>query len=163
MPALSLLLIQIAFGFTALGLSAGRIWPWLRTLPRARAIELLLWTQVPRSAPLGLLAPGQVVGVEPAVMRTIAWGDFACAALALLAIAALRARGERGLRWVWLFTVVSCADIVTALAVGLGSGVYERPLGVGWFVLALYVPFVCVSQAAIGALLLARDAERDRP
>jgi hypothetical protein len=153
MSPLWLLLIQITFSFTALVVLAARILPWLRSVPWLLAIELLLWTHVPRSAPLGLLAPGQVVGVTPIVANAIAWGDFTCAALAIFSIVALRTSGERAVRWVWLFSVISCADIATALVLGLGSGVYERSLGVSWFVLALYVPMVCVSQAVIVALL----------
>ena len=50
-------------------------------------------------------------------------------------------------------SVVSTIDIVHALVVALANGVYRHYLGVGWFVLILYVPLVCVSQAAIYAYL----------
>jgi hypothetical protein len=154
MPALWLLLIQISFSFIALSVLAARLLPRVRRLPRLQALEILLCTHVPRAVPLGLLAPGQAVGVAPEVANAIAWGDFTCAALALAGVVALQIGGERAVRWVWLFSLVSFADIVTALLLGLGGGVYERPLGVSWFVLTLYVPLVCVSQAVIGAFLL---------
>jgi hypothetical protein len=154
MPALWLLLLQISFSFIALSVLAARLLPRLRCLPRPLALELLLWTHVPRAVPLGLLAPGQVVGVAPGVANAIAWGDFTCAVLALAGIVALQTGGERAMRWVWLFSLVSVGDIVSALVLGLGGGVYERPLGVSWFVLTLYVPLVCVSQALIGAFLV---------
>jgi hypothetical protein len=154
MPALWLLLVQISFSFSALCVLAARMLPQVRRLPRLQVLEFLLWTHVPRAVALGLLAPGQAVGVAPEVANAIAWGDFTCAALALASVVALQTGGERAMRWVWLFSLVSVADIVTALVLGLGSGVYRSPLGVSWFVLALYVPLVCVSQALIGALLL---------
>lgn len=144
-----LLFIQIAFSFIALSVLAADAIPWLRGLSRVRALELLLWTHVPRSLPLALLAPGQVVGVAPSVANAIAWGDFLSAVLALASIVAIRSRGERAMHWVWLFFAVSSVDIVTALTLGLGSGVYEQPLGVSWFVLTLYVPLVCVSHALL--------------
>lgn len=149
MSPFHLLFIQIAFSFTALSVLAAEALPWLRGLPRVRAVELLLWTHVPRSMALALLAPGQVVGVAPNVANAIAWGDFLSAVLALASIVAIRSRGERAIHWVWLFSAVSSVDIVTALTLGLGSGVYEQPLGVTWFVLTLYVPLVCLSQALL--------------
>lgn len=154
MPALGVLLVQISFSFIALSVLAARLLPRARRLPRRQLLELLLWTHVPRAVPLGLLAPGQAVGVAPEVANAIAWGDFTCAALALAGVGALQTGGERAVRWVWLFSLVSVADIVTALVLGLGGGVYERPLGFSWFVLTLYVPLVCVSQAVIGGFLL---------
>jgi hypothetical protein len=51
---------------------------------------------------------------------------------------------------------VSTLDIVMALSTGLGSGVYEQALGVGWYVLTFYVPLVCVSQLMIGTYLARR-------
>lgn len=156
MPPLVLLGIQIVFSFAALTVLARAVAPRLGALPQARALELLLWVHVPRSAPLALLAPGQVHGVAPAVLQTIAWGDFASAVLALASIVALRARARGALGWVWGFAVVSTVDIVGALTTGLGSGVYEHSLGVGWYVLSLYVPMVCVSQIMMG-MAMARD------
>src|SRR5262249_11138594 len=96
--------------------------------------------------------------VSPSVASTIAWGDFASAALAVAAILALHTRGDAGIGWVWAFTIVSTTDIAVALAVGLGNGVHEHALGVGWYVLTLYVPLVCVAQVMIVGLLFRRRA-----
>ena len=152
---LVLLVLQIVASFVALGLLAHTVVaPRLRRLPPDRALSALLWIHVPRYIPLALLAPGQIgPDVSLAAVRTIAWGDFASAVFATAAIVALYVRGLAGLRWVRAFTLVSVLDIVVALTVGLGSAVYEHPLGVAWYVLTLYVPAVCVSQAMIvGAL-----------
>jgi hypothetical protein len=56
----------------------------------------------------------------------------------------------------WIFSLVSVADIVTALALGLGTEVFRQPLGVAWFVLTFYVPAVCVSQTMILVMLTRR-------
>lgn len=154
MSPLALLLTQITFSFAALTVLALRLRGWARTLPEPRVLEGLLWMHVPRAVALGALAPGQALGVPSAVANAIAWGDFISAALALLAIVALHSDRARATRWVWVFSLVSCADIVVALALGLGAGVYATPLGVSWFVLTFYVPLVCVSQAAIAEILL---------
>jgi hypothetical protein len=130
-------------------------------LSRERALLPLLWVQVPRYVPLALLAPGQTDPSVPlSVIQTIAWGDFSCAVLALLAVAVLHRQRKDALSFVWTFSVVSCVDIVIALTVGLGSGVHEHALGVGWYVLTLYVPLVCVSQAMILMKLVNRPATR---
>lgn len=160
MTPLALLLTQIGFSFAALGTLALRLRPWARRTPTPLVVELLLWLHVPRHVALGLLAPGQATGVAASVARTIAWGDFTCAVLALVAIVALRVIGPRVLRWLWLFGLVSWTDIALALAVGLGAGVYATPLGVGWFVLTAYVPLVCISQAALTAIGAGRRAPR---
>lgn len=155
MPPLALLAVEIVFAFAALSVAASTLAPHLRRMERSRALQALLWVHVGRFAPLALLAPGQVDAAIPrAVLRTIAWGDFASAVLALGAIVALRARGSRGTAWVWPFFVVGSLDIVVALAVGLGHGVHEHALGVGWYVLSMYVPLVCVAQVMVGVALV---------
>lgn len=63
-------------------------------------------------------------------------------------------RGTTALGWTRLFAVVSALDIVVALTLGLGVGIYRHPLGVGWFVLTVYVPVVVVAQVLMGAVLL---------
>jgi hypothetical protein len=157
-PPTLLLAIQVASSFLVLGLLAATVVAVrLRALPRERALRALLWAHTPRYVPLALLAPGQTdAGVSAPVISAIAWGDFASAALAVAAIIALRARGEAAIGWVWVFTVVSTFDIATALSVGIGSGLHERALGAGWYVLTLYVPLVCISQAMIARWLLPR-------
>ncbi|MCB9592123.1 MAG: hypothetical protein H6719_05265 [Sandaracinaceae bacterium] len=157
MPPLALLAIQIVGSFAALALlSLTVLLPRLASMPRDGALKLLLWPHVLRHAPLALLAPGQVdASVSSAVLDTIAWGDFASFVAALAALWALHRRGPRATRWVWAFCLVSTADIVVALTTGLGGGVHEHALGVGWYVLTLYVPVVCVSQALIFWRLLA--------
>ena len=158
MPPLVLLMIQIAGSFAALALlSATVVVPYLSGRPQEDGLRVLLWPHALRHAPLALLAPGQTdPAISSAVLGTIAWGDLASFATALAALWALHRHGARATGWVWLFCAVSGADIVIALATGLGGGVHEHPLGAGWYVLTLYVPVVCVSEALLLWRLVAR-------
>jgi hypothetical protein len=160
MTPFALLLIQLAMSFAAAGLFAKRVaLPWLATRSREEALEPLLWVHVFRYLPLGLLAPGQVdVGPARMALVTIAAGDWAASILAVVALGVLYTRGTAALGWTWLFAVVSTLDIVVALTLGLGSGIYRHPLGLGWFVLTVYVPVVVVAQLLIGAVLLRKQA-----
>lgn len=155
MTPLALLAAQVTSSFVVVGLfCAWVVAPRLATASEERALASLLWAHAFRYVPLALFAPGQTApDVSPLVVRTIAWGDFAACVMAIVALVALHLRGKRALPVVWAFSVVSAADIVVALATGLGSGVHEHPLGVGWYVLTLYVPVVCVTQAMIIARL----------
>jgi hypothetical protein len=159
MNPFALLLIQLAMSFAAAGLFAKRVaLPWLATRSREEALAPLLWVHVFRYLPLGLLAPGQVdVGAPQTALVTIAAGDWAASILALVALSVLYTRGTTALGWAWLFAVVSVLDIVVALTLGLGAGIYRHPLGVGWFVLTVYVPVVVVAQVLMGAVLLRKQ------
>lgn len=161
MSPLALLLLQISASFAALGLLVHTlVWPRLRSMPRRAALSALLWVHVPRFIPLGLLAPGQTSPeVSMAAVQSIAWGDFLSAAAAFVALLALHRSGS--LRWLWIFVLVSSVDIVGALTVGLGSGVYLHPLGVAWYVLTLYVPVVCVSQLLIVVIASTRPGRSE--
>ena len=156
MSPLVLLLIQLAMSFAAAGLFSRRVaLPWLATRSREGALAPLLWVHVFRYLPLGLLGPGQVdVGATRMALVTIAAGDWAASMLALAALGVLYTRGATALGWVWSFVAVSTIDIVVALTLGLGAGIYRYPLGVGWFVLTVYVPVVVVAQVLLGVVLL---------
>lgn len=156
MPPLALLALQLTSSFVVFGLFANLVVaPRLRLLPRNEALLWLLWPHTLRYVPVALFAPGQTAPeISPVVLRTIAYGDFASASLALVAIAALHAGGTSVLAWVWAFAVVSTLDIVLALALGLGSSIYEHALGVAWYVLTLFVPLICTSQFMVASALV---------
>lgn len=150
-----LLSVQIGLSFVTFGLIAQRLARPLAAMPSERALGILLWPHAFRYVPLGLLAPGQVARELPSlVLKTIAIGDLVSAVLALVALASLQVRAKASRAWVWLFSLVSVLDIGTALAIGLGNHVYRYTLGVGWYILTLYVPLVCLSQAMLVVRLL---------
>ena len=158
----ALLFGQITVSFLVFGLAARHLAPHLAARPPERALVPLLWIHAFRFVPLGLLAPGQSSPEIPAsVLLTIALGDLVCSLLALAALALLHRHASRSFGAVWLFWLVSLADIVTALSVGLGHGVHRYPLGVSWYVLSVYVPLVCASQAMMLVTLLRRSRPRE--
>jgi hypothetical protein len=146
-----LLALQIGMSFVVFGAFAAWVArPAIAGWSSPRTLQLLLWIHVFRFVPLALYAPGQVAAdIAPVAIDTVAWGDFASSVLALLALAAFRTSSRSGVAATWLFSVASVIDIVVALVVALSHGVHTHALGVGWFVLILYVPLVCVSQAMI--------------
>jgi len=147
---LQLLALQVVLSFLTFGLAAKRLARPLAAMPRERAMELLLWPHAFRYLPLGLLAPEQSSPAVPLkVLGTIAAGDLVSALLALAALVMLLSGARTAVSWVGIFSLASVIDIGTALTVGLGNHVYRYPLGVGWYVLTLYVPLVCISQAMI--------------
>lgn len=151
MSPLAILAIQISASFMTFGLLASWVVaPALAGKAPVRALPPLLWVHAFRYVPLALYAPGQVASDIPsAAIDTVAWGDFGAAVLALVALVALRVAPRAGMAATWGFSIASAGDIVVALVVALRSGVHEHALGVGWFVLVLYVPAVCVSQVMI--------------
>lgn len=155
MSPTALLGLQICGGFVSFALFfAWVVRPAVSGWTPARVLQMLLWIHVLRFVPLALYAPGQVAAdVPPIAIHTVAWGDFASSVLALLALGAFRMSARAGISAVWVFSVASSIDIVAALVVALSHGVHTYALGVSWFVLILYVPLVCVSQALIFAEL----------
>ncbi len=155
MSPLALLSLQITTSFVVY--SAFAAWvvrPAIDDWSPRKALRAMLWIHVFRFVPLALYAPGQVSADVPrVVIDTVARGDFAASIAALIALASFRAAPRHAIAATWVFSVVSTIDIVHALFVALANGVYKHSLGVGWFVLILYVPLVCVSQAAIVAYL----------
>ncbi len=155
MSPLALLSLQITTSFVVYSaFAAWVVQPAIGDWSPRRALRALLWIHVFRFVPLALYAPGQVSADVPrVVIDTVARGDFAASIAALLALASFRAAPSHAIAATWVFSVVSTIDIVHALVVALANGVYKHPLGVGWFVLILYVPLVCVSQSVIFAHL----------
>src|ERR1700746_2181670 len=95
--------VSVAFGFVAWGIVATRyIWPRLRHLQRAEALQPLLVLHTFRFIGLAFLVPGVVSPDLPtAFAHSAAYGDIVAAILALLSLASLR-RGV-GISIVWVF------------------------------------------------------------
>src|SRR5712664_514549 len=81
--------------------------PRLSLLPRELALVPLLWVHAFRTVGGTILAPGAVGPGVPTEFRTmIGYGDLTTAALALLALSALRLRLSSAIAFVWLFLIV---------------------------------------------------------
>jgi hypothetical protein len=132
--------------------------PRLAELPREVALAPLLWVHAFRTVGGSILAPGSVDAGVPMEFRTmIGYGDLATAVLALVALAALRARFSGAIRLVWLCIVVGMLDTLNAIIQSLRFSVFSYPLGVNWVIVAIYVPALLVSSVLIFMQLLRRS------
>ena len=106
---------------------------------------------------LAFLVPGVVSPELPsAFARPAAYGDLLAAALALLALAALRS--PLGIGLVWVFNLVGTADLLHAIYLGrIGVGVEPGQLGAAYFIPTVVVPLLLVTHGLVFRLLLARD------
>jgi hypothetical protein len=109
--------IQFSFALVAYALAARwYVWPRINQLPPAVALVPLVWVHVFRFIGGSILAPGSVGPGVPAEFREmVGYGDIVTAALALVALIALRARGP-----------------ANAVVQSIRYSVFDDPLGVDW-------------------------------
>jgi hypothetical protein len=152
--------LQFSFSLLAYGLAAAwYVVPRLARLPLVVALQPLLWVHVFRIAGGAILAPGSVgPGVPDDFQKMIGYGDMATAALALLAVAALRLRWRASIALVWLAIGVGAVDTVNAVIQSLRYDVFTHTLGLNWVIVTIYVPALLVSSVLIVLQLLRRDA-----
>jgi len=130
--------------------------PRLSRLPRELALVPLLWVHAFRTVGGTILAPGAVGAGVPTEFRTmIGYGDLITAFLALVALAALRARFSGAIALVWL-VVVGMVDTVNAIIQSMRFNVFTYALGVNWVIVTIYVPALLVSSLLIFMQLLGR-------
>src|SRR5262245_57018086 len=155
--------ISIAFSLIAWGIVVMRHWwPDLRRLPRAEALRPLLLLHAFRFVGLSFLVPGVVsLDLPAAWARPAAYGDLIAAALALLALVALRSR--LGLPMVWLFNVWGSADLLYAFYQGNRVGLEPGHLGAAFYIVTVLVPLLLITHVVVFRLLLRSDLEVARP
>ena len=84
----------------------------------------------------------------------VGYGDLVTAALALIALIALRTKGSRAVWFVWVFVVVGLLDTANAVVQSMRYSVFDDPLGVNWVIVTAYVPALLVSSYLIIVVLL---------
>ena len=133
--------------------------PQLSGRSRDQAVLPLLWIHVFRYAPLTLLAPGQAdPRIPPEVIGAVAYGDLVATVFALAAIVAIKMKLRAAIGLVWLFSMVSIADLVYSTARAVGSEMYNFYMGWSWYIVNFYVPLLIVTQVQIVYYLLKRPA-----
>jgi hypothetical protein len=138
--------------------------PRLSSRSRDQAVLPLLWIHAFRYAPLTLLAPGQADPRIPAdVVGTVAYGDFMAALFALLAIVAVQLRLRMATALVWLFSIVSIADLVYGTSRAAGAEMYTYYMGGSWYIVNFYLPMLIVSQVMIAYYLVKRPSGPQEP
>lgn len=155
--------IQFTFALLAYALAARwYAWPRIKPLPVTVALVPLVWVHVFRFVGGSILAPGSVGPGVPAEFREmVGYGDMVTAALALVALIALRSWGSRALWVVWVFVVVGLLDTANAVVQSMRFNVFDDPLGVNWVIVTVYVPALLVtSYLIIVELVLASRTQR---
>jgi hypothetical protein len=152
----------LAVGFNALLcvlLARWYVWPSLAARPRREALILLCW---PHTFRFLNLAAATVTQVDARIPRAwsmeIAWGDFAAAVLALIAIAALRARSSAAFALTWAATVFGLLDFANSFGQGLLLDVANLPLRAVWYIAAGVVPPLFTAHMLAIRVLVKREA-----
>ncbi len=148
-----ILLFSIQFTLSLLAYLLIAFWyvvPRLSRLPRELALVPLVWVHAFRTIGGTILAPGAVGAGVPTEFRTmIGYGDLITAFLALVALAALRARFSGAIALVWLMVIVGLIDTVNAIIQSMRFNVFTYPLGINWVIVTIYVPALLVSSLLI--------------
>lgn len=156
MPAGTLFQLQLVFGYAAWLLCFGAyIWPKLKAMDRIQAHRAIATLHSFRFFGLVFVLPG-VVGHLPASFATFAaYGDFATAILAMLALCTI---GIRALFWLFTiaFNLVGAADLLLNYYHAIQAGLPERAgeLGAGYAIPVLYVPLLMITHIAAFTLML---------
>ncbi len=149
---------SVALGFLIWAIIArSYVWPALRSMPRAEALEPILLLHSFQFVGLSFLLPGVVSADLPAAFATpAAYGDIATALLALLAFLA----GPRGfgIILVWVFNLVGSVDLLFAFYRGFATGLIANDLGAAYFIPTVLVPLLLVTHVLVFLLLLRKDA-----
>jgi hypothetical protein len=151
--------ISMTFGFIAWGLVARwYLLPWAAGRSLDAALTPLLLLNVLRYVGLAFLIPGvtdQVLDSRFAVPA--AWGDLLAAALALVALAAIKLNWRSATALLWVFNLFGAVDLVNAVLRGLRYTI-DGHLGATYFIPALFVPLLLVVHVVIGIILLRQNS-----
>ena len=124
--------------------------PRLSKLPREVALQPLVLVHCFRIIGGSILAPGSVGAGVPESFRTmVGYGDMITAAIAIVALIALRLRVPWALPIVWILLVVATVDTTNAVIQSLRYNVFNYDLGVNWEIVTIYVPALLVSSVLI--------------
>ena len=145
-------------------LAAWYVRPRLAVLPLTTALQPLLWVHAFRFVGGTVLAPGSVAAAVPVdFQRMVGFGDLLTAALALLALVALRLRWQPAVVLCWVVLVVGAVDTVNAIVWSVRDDVFPHALGFNWVVVTLYVPALLVSSVLAVVELVRRRVPADLP
>jgi hypothetical protein len=120
--------------------------PWTRGKSRAEALVPLLWVHAFRHVALQIFSAQRAgFAISDSLRNEIAYGDVIGMILALVSLFALRARSAAAIPIVWLFVVVTTADLLNAAIGGMREALFGSAQGVTWLILAFYVPALWVT------------------
>jgi hypothetical protein len=147
--------ISVLLGFVAWGLvTAGYLWPALRTMPGRAAFRPILLLHAFRFVGLAFLVPGVVAPDLPVgFARPAAYGDLIASLLALVALGVLSTR--IGAAFLWTFNLWGTADLLFAIYQGqIGARIEPGQLGAMYFVPTVLVPLLLITHGLVFWMLL---------
>ena len=146
--------MSIAFSFIAWGIVAARyIWPELRPLSRAEALQPLLILHSFRFVGLAVLVPGVVSSdLPPVVAHSAAYGDIVAAILALLSLLLLPSAA--GVAAAWVFSIWGTVDLLNVFYQANHAGLLAGQLGAAFFLPTLIVPLLLITHGIGFRILL---------
>ena len=129
--------------------------PWLKDLPRDRALFWLTLPHAFRHIGMVFLVPGVVAQpLPPDFAIPAAYGDLLAGVLAVVALIVLRTGWAGAVVLVWVFNIVGTVDLLNALR---HRGV-AADLGAAWFIPTFLVPLLLVTHVLIFVRLLRRES-----
>ena len=152
MDALAIFGLQLIFSLVVWGLIAKWLFvPWLENKPRHQALFWLTLPHASRHVGMVFLVPGIAAQLLPdSFAIPAAYGDLLSAALAVLALIALRGGRTGALVLVWIFNIVGTVDLLFALS---HADVVPH-LGATWYIPTFLVPLLLVTHVMIFVRLI---------
>lgn len=130
------------------------------------AVTPLLWVHAFRYVALQLVVARDVgFAASDTAAASIVYGDLVGAALAVVALVAVRMRARVAVPLLWTFVAATVLDLANALRIGLAERLFETATAVSWTILTFYVPMLWISVGLVAWLLLSRGGaarETDR-
>ena len=155
------LILPLSIAMSLLSFSLIAKWyvmPVVSSVTRADALIPLLLLHSFRHIGMAFLIPGVTSeALAPRFANPAAYGDLLAAALALIAIMALRLRWTIAMPLVWIFNIEGSLDLLNALFQGF-LYTSNGHLGATYFIPAVIVPALLVTHVVIFVLLLRRDS-----
>jgi hypothetical protein len=135
-------------------------WPWLRAMPRKRA---LIWVVAPhtllRFIGISFLIPGVVSpALSPAFTNPAAYGDLVAGLLAIVATYALAQNAIWAIGAVWVFNLWGIIDFLSAFYDAPHAHINPGQLGAAYFIPTTIVPLLLVTHVLAFRLLVRKSA-----
>lgn len=128
--------------------------PRLSALPLRVALQPFLLQHSLRTLGLTMLVTSVVSPDVPRQFANqVAYGDLLAAALALLSLAAFRARLGFAVALAWIFNIEGFVDLLNAFYVGIRLDVTRYQLGAAWFIPTFVVPALLVTHVMMFSML----------
>ena len=165
MPAqelLPLFVLQVVLSFAAWGaIGAWLVAPYVLTLPKQRALFVLLIPQLFRHIGITLLVPGVVASEMPRSFAVpTAIGDTATQVLTLVALACLYRGWRHAVPLVWIVNTFGMGDLILNVERAAQTGAIDY-LQSAWVVPTFVVPLMVVSHVLVFWVLLRHRSDAD--